>query len=403
MEKVNLRAKLNSEVFDAISECMKVSEISGIKIYLVGGIVRDILLSKRLHDVDITVEGSAKEFVEILDCYVKTKSIKFNETLPTAKVEFWNGVEIDFASTRKEIYENFGDLPKIVKTGCSLEEDIKRRDFTVNSLVISLNKENLFELIDLTSGLEDLKNKRLRVLHDNSFLDDPSRMIRGLKFTQRLGFELENHTKILQNSYLENPLKNIPLKRVQKEITDLFSLNFASCFDEFVNQKLYKIFDVDFSEKITGFELKSALFDYKIEEDDIWRLYFLPIFAKSDLPEKMNLTVRDKKIVENLHEFVQNRPILNDNFSIFEYFSGKDYLSVVFYGIFIDNVVAKKYFKIKDTKIEITGLDLKNEGFEQGKIFSEIQRAVLMEKLNNGLSGKAQELAFVRNNFRKNA
>lgn len=403
MEKVNLRAKLNSEVFDAISECMKVSEISGIKIYLVGGIVRDILLSKRLHDVDITVEGSAKEFVEILDCYVKTKSIKFNETLPTAKVEFWNGVEIDFASTRKEIYENFGDLPKIVKTGCSLEEDIKRRDFTVNSLVISLNKENLFELIDLTSGLEDLKNKRLRVLHDNSFLDDPSRMIRGLKFAQRLNFELENHTKSLQNSYLENPLKNIPLKRVQNEITDLFSLNFASCFDEFVNQKLYKILGVDFSEKITGFKLKSALFDYKIEEYDIWRLYFLPIFAKSDLPEKMNLTVRDKKIVKNLHEFVQNRPILKDNFSIFEYFSGKDYLSVVFYGIFIDNVVAKKYFKIKDTKIEITGLDLKNEGFEQGKIFSEIQRAVLMEKLNNGLSGKAQELAFVRNNFRKNA
>ncbi len=403
MEKVNLRAKLNSEVFDAILECMRVSEICGIKIYLVGGIVRDILLSKRLHDVDITVEGSAKEFVEILDCYVKTKSIKYNETLPTAKVEFWNGVEIDFASTRKEIYENFGDLPKIVKTGCSLEEDIKRRDFTVNSLVISLNKENLFELIDLTSGLVDLKNKKLRVLHDYSFLDDPSRMIRGLKFAQRLNFELENYTKSLQNSYLENPLKNIPLKRVQKEITDLFSLNFASCFDEFVNQKLYKILGVDFSEKITGFELKSALFDYKIEEYDIWRLYFFPIFEKSDLPEKMNLTVRDKKIVKNLHEFVQNRPILKDNFSIFEYFSGKDYLSVVFYGIFIDNVVAKKYFKIKDTKIEITGLDLKNEGFEQGKIFSEIQRAVLMEKLNNGLSGKAQELAFVRNNFRKNA
>ena len=403
MEKVNLRAKLNSEVFDAISECMRVSEICGIKIYLVGGIVRDILLSKRLHDVDITVEGSAKEFVEILDCYVKTKSIKYNETLPTAKVEFWNGVEIDFASTRKEIYENFGDLPKIVKTGCSLEEDIKRRDFTVNSLVISLNKENLFELIDLTSGLVDLKNKKLRVLHDNSFLDDPSRMIRGLKFAQRLNFELENYTKSLQNSYLENPLKNIPLKRVQNEITDLFSLNFASCFDEFVNQKLYKILGVDFSEKITGFELKSALFDYKIEEYDIWRLYFFPIFEKSDLPEKMNLTVRDKKIVKNLHEFVQNRPILKDNFSIFEYFSGKDYLSVVFYGIFIDNVVAKKYFKIKDTKIEITGLDLKNEGFEQGKIFSEIQRAVLMEKLNNDLSGKAQELAFVRNNFRKNA
>lgn len=400
MKKVNLRAKLNREVYEVISECMKVSEICGIKIYLVGGIVRDILLSKRLHDVDITVEGNAKEFVEILDCYVKTKFVKFNETLPTAKVVFQNGVEIDFASTRKEVYDNFGDLPKIVETGCPLNEDIKRRDFTVNSLVISLNRENLFELIDLTGGLEDLRNKQLRVLHKKSFLDDPSRMIRGLKFAQRLDFKLEKGTKKLQDEYIENPLKNIPLERVKNEVIDLFSLNFASCFDEFVSQKLYKIFGVDFAEKITGFDIKSALFDYEICDEDIWKLYFLPLFAKSDVPEKLNLTVREKKIVKDLHSIYKNRPIFEDNYSIFEYFSNKDYLFVVFYGIFIDGKIAKKFFKIKDTKIEITGFDLQKEGFEQGKIYSEIQKAVLKEKLNHGLCGKEQELIFVRENYK---
>ena len=400
MKKVNLREKLSKEVFEAISECIKIAEISGIKIYLVGGIVRDILLSKRLHDVDITVEGSAKEFVEILECYVPTKSVKFNETLPTAKVVFKNGVEIDFASTRQEKYDNFGDLPKIVKIGCSLEEDIKRRDFTVNSLIISLNKENLFELIDLTNGLSDLKNKRLKILHDKSFFDDPSRMIRGLKFSQRLGFELEQKTRELQDRYLENPLKNIPLKRVEKEIIDLFSLNFASCFDKFIEQKLYKIFGIDFSEKITGFDLKSALFEYSIEENDIWRLYFLPIFCDSNIPEKLNLTVREKKIVENLHNFLNNKPILEDNFSIFEYFKNKDYLSAVFYGIFIDEKISKKYFKIKDTKIETTGFDLKAEGFSEGKFFSEIQNALLREKLNNGLKNKQEELKFIQKNYK---
>lgn len=399
MKKVNLREKLSTEVFEAISECMKISEICGIKIYLVGGIVRDILLSKRLHDVDITVEGNAKEFVEILDCYIKTKSVKYNETLPTAKVVFSNGVEIDFASTRQEVYDNFGDLPRIVKTGCSLEEDIKRRDFTVNSLIVSLNKENLFELIDLTNGLKDLKNKKLRILHKKSFLDDPSRMIRGLKFAQRLNFTLEEETKKLQEEYLKNPLENIPLKRVEKEIVDLFSLNFASCFDGFVAQKLYKIFGVDFTEKITGFDLKMALFDYKIDENDIWRLYFLPVFSKSEIPPKTNLTVREKKIVENIHEFLKNKPIFEDNFSIFEYFKDKDYLSAIFYGIFINKKIAKKYFKSKNTKIEITGNDLINEGFEQGRIFSEIQTAVLKEKLNNGLKNKNEELDFVRKNY----
>ena len=163
MKKVNLKRSLNNKVFEAIAECVRVAELSGIKIYLVGGIVRDILLKKPLHDIDITVEGRAKEFVEILDCYVKTKSVKYNENLPTAKVVFKNGVEIDFASTRKEFYENFGDLPKITETGCPLEEDIKRRDFTVNTIIISLNKENLFEILDFAGGLEDLKKKKLKV------------------------------------------------------------------------------------------------------------------------------------------------------------------------------------------------------------------------------------------------
>lgn len=400
MKKVNIRKKLNKEVYDAIEECIKVSKICGIKIYLVGGIVRDILLSKPLHDVDITVEGNAKEFVEILDCYVKTKSVKYNEQLPTAKVVFKNGIEIDFASTRKENYCNYGDLPQIAEIGCELQEDIQRRDFTVNSLAISLNSDDKFELKDFTNGLRDLKNKELRVLHEKSFFDDPSRMIRGLKFAQRLNFELNKETEEQQEKYLKNPLVNIPLERVKNEIIDLFSLNFASCFDKFKEQKLYKIFGADFYENITGFDLKSALFEYKIQAEDIWKLYFFPFFAHSEIPQKLNLTVRDKKIIENLQEFIKTRPKFNDNFEIFEYFNNKDYLAVVFYGIFVDNKTAKTYFKIKDTKIEITGFDLKEEGIPQGKIYSEIQKAVLKEKLNNGLWGREQELSFVRKNYK---
>lgn len=401
MKKVNLREKINSEVFKAISECIKIAELSGIKIYLVGGIVRDILLSKRIHDVDITVEGNAKEFVEILCRHIPTKSIKYNEKLPTAKVLFKNGIEIDFASTRQEKYDNFGDLPKIVKIGCSLEEDIKRRDFTVNSLVISLNKENLFELIDFTNGLSDLKNKKLRILHDKSFLDDPSRMIRGLKFSQRLNFELEQKTQKLQTEYLKNPLKNIPLQRVGKEIIDLFSLNYAVCFDKFIEQKLYKILGIDFFLNIKGFALKSALFDFSIDEKDIWRLYFLPVFANAEIPTKMNLTARDKKIIENLHDFLTKRPILEDNFSIFEYFRTKDYLVAIFYGIFVNQKIAKKYFKIQNTKIETTGFDLKTAGFKEGKIFSEIQCAILKEKLNNGLKNKKEEFDFIQKHYQQ--
>ena len=205
MRTVNLIKKLDKKTFEAITECVKVAELSGIKIYLVGGIVRDALLSKNINDVDITVEGNAKEFVEILECYASVKKVKYNENLPTAKVLFKNGVEIDFASTRAEVYEKFGDLPKIVKTGCPLKEDVVRRDFTVNAIAISLNSENLFEVIDYLDGVKDLERKKLRILHNKSFFDDPSRMIRGLKFAERLGFTLDEQTLNLQNEYLSNP------------------------------------------------------------------------------------------------------------------------------------------------------------------------------------------------------
>ena len=170
------------------------------------------------------------------------KSVKYVETLPTAKVLFKNGVELDFASTRKECYKKQGDLPVVTEIGCPLKDDVLRRDFTVNAIAISLNRNNLFEIVDYLGGQEDLSKKQLRILHKKSFYDDPSRIIRGLKFAVRLGFILEEETKILQEEYLENPLKNIPLERVKSEIKELFSLNKLAAFDDFLTQKIYKIF-----------------------------------------------------------------------------------------------------------------------------------------------------------------
>ena len=118
----------------------------------------------------------------------------------------------------------------MTETGCPLNDDVLRRDFTVNAIAISLNRNNLFEIVDYLGGQEDLSKKQLRILHKKSFYDDPSRIIRGLKFAVRLGFTLEEETKMLQEEYLENPLKNIPLERVKSEIKELFSLRFGELY-----------------------------------------------------------------------------------------------------------------------------------------------------------------------------
>lgn len=117
--------------------------------------------------------------------------MQINEPFGTVRVKI-EGREVDIASTRQEVYERKGHLPKVTKIGCTLKEDVMRRDFTVNTLAKSVSTG---EIIDYTGGLEDIKTKTLRVLHDRSFIDDPTRILRALKFSIRFGFELDEHTK----------------------------------------------------------------------------------------------------------------------------------------------------------------------------------------------------------------
>ncbi len=392
--KVNIFKKIDKKTAKAISVCIDTADLYGFEIYLVGGIVRDILLKKPLKDIDITVAGDATAFVKSICKNFKLKSVKYDEILPTAKVVFKNNIEIDFASTRQEVYDTPGNLPKIIKTGCELKNDVLRRDFTINTIALSLNKKNLFEIIDYTGGVIDLKKQKLKILHNQSFRDDPSRMIRCLKFAQRLGFKPDKETLYEQNKYLQNPYSNIPLERVKKEIKELFSLNKISAFNDFIKYGLYKIFVKETIEGLNAQMLRNALFEFCIREEDIWLLYFLPLFIKQDPPDKLNLTSRELKIIKDIKVGHQNN--LTDNYSIYEFFKGKDYLSVVFYGIFYNLETAKRFFKIKDTKILTSGSDLIKLGIKQGKMFSEIQNAILKEKLNNNLKNKEEELKFLK-------
>ena len=348
--KVNIFEKIDKNIFESISVCIEIANSFGFEIYLVGGIVRDLLLGFEIKDVDITVAGDAQKLAVLIGQSEKVQSVKINEKLPTAKIFFKNGVDIDLASTRQEKYNSFGELPTVVKVGCKLEEDVVRRDFTINSIAVSLNKNSLFDILDYLNGVEDLKNKKLRILHDKSFYDDSSRMIRGLKFAQRFGFSLEKNTLKLQNEYLANPLKNIPLERVKNELKDLFNLNKSECLEAFLNQKLYKIFINKIYANIIPVAIFEAAADFSVKKEDIWLLYFLPLFICEEPLVKLNLTSRELKIIKEISYLIKNHIIFNDKYSLYEYFTGKDYLTAVFYGIFNDKKSAEEYFKIKNIK-----------------------------------------------------
>jgi tRNA nucleotidyltransferase (CCA-adding enzyme) len=158
-------------------------------VYLVGGGVRDLLLGLRPAELDVVVEGDAVSLANELGGLVLA-----HDRFGTAKVRL-DGHIYDLATARTETYERPGALPDV--TSAPLAQDLKRRDFTINAIAMALGGKSKGTLEELPGALEDLESRTLRVLHDGSFVDDPTRLLRLARYAGRLGFTVEPHTRAL--------------------------------------------------------------------------------------------------------------------------------------------------------------------------------------------------------------
>jgi len=159
-------------------------------VYLVGGVVRDLLLGYPNFDLDLVVEGDA---VKLAQQVAETSQAKLlaHHRFGTAKLKYEN-FTLDLATARKETYAKPGALPAV--TPGTLEDDLIRRDFSINAMAISLAANDYGELVDPHQGKSDLEHRLIRILHPGSFSDDATRILRAVRYEQRLGFELETQT-----------------------------------------------------------------------------------------------------------------------------------------------------------------------------------------------------------------
>jgi tRNA nucleotidyltransferase (CCA-adding enzyme) len=188
---------------------------------LVGGAVRDLLLGRSPRELDVVVAGDAAQVAGELAAGVQAGTGESAETTAherfgTAVVE-WAGGRVDIATRRAESYPVPGALPT-VRAG-SIEEDLNRRDFTINAIALSLGGQGAGELLHAERALEDLAAGRLRVLHERSFIDDPTRLLRLARYSARLGFQAEPHTAELASEALAaGVLATVSLARVGAEL-----------------------------------------------------------------------------------------------------------------------------------------------------------------------------------------
>ena len=189
-------------------------------VFVVGGTVRDILLGReRGDDIDLAVEGDAIAFANVLADALgghATPHRKFG----TAVVSVADGQHVDVVTTRRESYHAPGALPTVEHA--ELEHDLQRRDFTINAMAASLGRDDLGALYDPYSGRKDLADHTIRVLHDASFVDDPTRILRGVTYEARFGFRFDAHTETLARACLASGhVGDLSSSRLRDELVDL--------------------------------------------------------------------------------------------------------------------------------------------------------------------------------------
>ncbi|MDE0144942.1 MAG: hypothetical protein OXL95_03635 [Nitrospira sp.] len=181
-------------LFSLLQKTGELAEQRRVRVYAVGGFVRDLLLGVPNLDLDLVVEGDGIRFAKALAQRYRAR-VTTHARFGTATVTLADGQTLDVATARIESYEAPGALPTVQRS--SIKEDLRRRDFTINTLAIRLNPDHFGELVDLHGGLRDLQNKTIRVLHSLSFIDDPTRLFRAIRFEQRLNFQLDQDTVVL--------------------------------------------------------------------------------------------------------------------------------------------------------------------------------------------------------------
>ncbi|MDX1776891.1 MAG: CBS domain-containing protein, partial [Desulfobulbales bacterium] len=199
----------------------EVAEANGYTAYAVGGFVRDLLLRIKNLDLDIVVEGDGIKFAKKLAEHLGG-TVRTHEKFSTALVIMPDGFNIDVATARLEYYEYPASMPTVELS--SLKLDLYRRDFTINAMAININPQKFGTLVDFFNCQTDIKERRIRILHNLSFVEDPTRIFRAIRFEQRMAFTIGKHTeKLLKNAVKMNLFNRFFGSRCFTELKLIFS------------------------------------------------------------------------------------------------------------------------------------------------------------------------------------
>ena len=406
----NIESRLqdvSQEILDILKKVGQTGSKMEARVYLIGGMVRDLILERPNEDLDFVVEGDVESLViELADEF--SGEWTYNDKFETAniKLEEYN---LDFATTRKEFYPAPGALPEVEQA--DILADLFRRDYTVNALALDLSPEAWGKLFDFFNGRKDLEEEKLRILHRFSFLDDPTRIIRGLRLALTLDFSFEEETAELAREALKSgDFSGLSLPRVFRELKLLFAYPLTERFI-FLLQK-YHIFDLLDLKPEPGPVLQSGIdrlenflarlvgMDYNIEN---WLLR-LRVFTGGFPPyfsERLNLSLLEESVLcaslEKLSLLQQEKKLLS-RVDIFDCMQLEDIVLCWFYTDRQDlkNDIEYYFEKIKRMKLEVDGNLLQELGLKEGPQIKEVLNKIREARIRGEITDKEDEIKLAR-------
>ena len=401
------------------------AERIGMKAYVVGGFVRDLVMRNHNLDADIVIEGDGIAFAEAFS-KERPCRVRPHHKFGTAVLVFPDGYKVDVATARVEYYKEPAALPTVEYS--SLKLDLYRRDFTINTLAVRLNPGSFGELIDFFGAQRDIKERVLRILHSLSFVEDPSRILRATRFERRFGFAIGRHTQnLIRNAVRLDLIARLPkprlfgeLELILKEEEPVGILKRLADFG--IGPSLHPKIALNKSQIALLEETSEILVWFSLlfleEKVERWGVLFLSLLNPLS-PEEAKRFAADLGSGRRLREWVRvakddaddithrllsarvvSRKFIHDALSplpneVILYLMAKAKSND------IKRYISLYFTQLKYVRPVITGKDLQDLGYRPGPLFRQILDEVLEHKFMGELRTKADEMSFVLTRFPK--
>lgn len=418
-----LRSKFPHEVLNLLKLSGRVARDLGFTAYLVGGSIRDLLRGESNLDIDIVVEGNGIDFARALGRVLDVK-VKSHKRFGTAVV-ITDFLKFDVATARIEYYESPAALPQVEMS--SIKKDLYRRDFTINTLAVRLNPDHFGQLIDYFGGQKDIKERTIRILHNLSFIEDPTRAFRAIRFSERFGFKISKHTiNLIKTAVRINLFDKLSGARMYDELNLLFletepvkAVNRLSEFDllKFIHPslKITKSLEDTFNaihETISWFKL--LFFEEDLNIPHLYLMALIEELTPGERGEALNRLQVPQKARSEILEGIDksNRALsglptaskkevyylllsLNTREVLFTMARAKEKREKKAASLFLT--------ELRNTRPELSGKDLQTMGYAPGPGFKKILTALLDARLEGKIKSREDEITFLNQYFPLNA